>query len=114
MTNETSVNKTSSEKKSTSSQTDIQDFLKQNLELSQKIEKQNKKIIRMFHLVMIGAAVKVLLILIPVILALIYLPPILRQVIDQYNTVLSQTQGLPTNLDLKNLDVNELLKYLGR
>lgn len=74
------------------SQKNIEKLLKQHIELSQKIEEQNKKIQRRINLMVIGSYVRLLIILIPIILGIIYIPSFIKEVQSSINgqPILSQ------------------------
>jgi len=98
---------------------EIKKTLEQNLKLTQEIYVMTKKIkgylffqrlVSIFYLIMIVA---------PIILGIIYLPPLLGGLFDQYkdlpgiqgaasNPIESLLKGGAGNLDLNNLDINSL------
>ncbi len=73
-----------------------------------EISAQNKKILRHFFWMSVGSYLKILLIAVPLILALIYLPPLLDQVYTQYQDLIG-TSAKVKNFDLKNIDIQKLL-----
>lgn len=95
----------------------IKKLLEQNLEYSKEIYKMTKKIKNYVTFQKIMSVVYILLIIVPIILSIIFLPPLLKGMYNQYKEVL----GLPAggsiqdlfksssgSLDLNNLDINKL------
>jgi hypothetical protein len=56
----------------------LESLLRENLELSKKIFHQNKKIQRRMTFMAVSDGLRILLIVVPLIIALIYLPPLLK------------------------------------
>ncbi|MEK7202963.1 MAG: hypothetical protein AAB653_01480 [Patescibacteria group bacterium] len=88
---------------------EIKKLLEKNIKLTEETHAMAKKIkgylafqhlLGIFYLIMIIA---------PIILGIIYLPPLLGDLIDQYKTVLDIDSGGKNNL-LDKLDINNLLK----
>lgn len=100
----------------------VEEMLKKNLQWSEIIYKQNKKIKRRLNLMVWGGVVKWLIILAPIILGIIFLPPLFKQYWDQYSGLLGigGTAGVPMNqLDqvLKGVSpsqIQDIMKSLGR
>lgn len=87
---------------------DLKELIEKNIKWSQVIYKQNKAIKNRLTLMMIGGYIKLLIVLIPIIIALIYLPPLFKDLFDQYKSLLG-----PVNIstdDLKNINIGDLLK----
>lgn len=98
---------------------DIAALLEKNLKWSQIIYEQNRRINNKLLWAAIASWLRFLLIAVPLILAFLYLPPILRQVWSQYQIVLgdaAETNQIPSGLMEKYKDflegknVNDLLK----
>ncbi len=97
-------------------------LIEKNLKWSQIIYEQNKKIKRRLDWIVWGGVFKWVLILLPIIAALIYLPPLLRPLIEQYSHLLSGassvnlgTEQLNTLLrDISPAQLQEAMKILGR
>lgn len=90
-------------------QEEILKLLKENLEISQEILRQSQKVQRYMLWQRIIGWFYVALIVGPIILALIYLPPLLKNTIGQYQSLLQgdvgqgQINQLPANLNLNDL-----------
>lgn len=96
---------------------EIKKLLEQNLEYSKEIYAMTRKIKSYITFQKVMSVVYILLIVVPIILSIIFLPPLLKGVFDQYKDVL----GLPANgsiqdllkgstsgLNLNNIDINKL------
>ena len=79
---------------------DLKELLKRSLEISTRIEVQNQKLLKKFKWMQIASYIRLALIAIPFVLALIYLPPLIAQVLDQYNQIASQSAICP---DISNV-----------
>lgn len=65
------------------------ELLKKNLQWSEAIYQQNKRIQRRLTTIVVFGYVKWLLILAPIILAIIYLPPFFQDVADRYRPIIN-------------------------
>ncbi|MCF6276290.1 MAG: hypothetical protein L3J07_00405 [Candidatus Magasanikbacteria bacterium] len=83
---------------------DTKKLLEANLEISKRIEIQNKKLLKKFKWMLISNYIRLALIVVPFILAAIFLPAYIAKFLEDYNAIISQTSNFP--------DVSELLKYL--
>ena len=94
-------------------------LLEQNLAYSREIYKSTKYIKNYVFWAQIAGVLKILIIVVPIILGIIYLPPLLRGVFDQYKDLLgvqagtaNPTEGLlkgaTGNLDLNSIDIDKL------
>ena len=89
----------------------IQNLLEQNLEYNKAIYQLAKKTKRYMLVAQIMGVIKILLIVIPVILAVIYLPPLLKTWLGPYqellggggSSVLDQLKALQSPGDLQGL-----------
>jgi len=92
---------------------EIKKLLKENLKLNQEIYKMVKNIKSYIFWQRIFGVIKILIIIIPLIIGIIYLPPLLKQVTGQYQSLLGLGQN---DLNLENLlgdeglNVNSLLE----
>jgi hypothetical protein len=86
---------------------------------------QNRKIKRRLTIMIIGGYLRVLIIVLPIILAIIYLPPILKPLFQQYNDILGGLGGVKSGTTgqlqfdkvLNNVSpsqLQEIMKMLGR
>jgi len=94
-------------------------LLEKNLEYSQEIYRQTKYIKNYVFWAQIASVIKILLIAVPIIIGIIYLPPLLKGAFDQYKDILgiqagttNPIQGLLNSasggLNLENIDINKL------
>lgn len=76
------------------------------------IFEQNKKIKRRLTLMVVGNYFKLLLIIVPLIIAFIYLPPLINQLLLQYNSILGGAGGGQLNLNsiLGNISPQDTVK----
>lgn len=107
-----------SEENKTSEAEEIKKLLEQNLKLTEEIYAMTKKIKSYVTFQKVMSLVYILLIVVPIILGIIYLPPLLKGVFDQYKSILgvefggnpveSLLKGGAGNLDLNNIDIDKL------
>ncbi len=76
--------------------------------LLEVIEKQNKKIGRHIFWMTVGGYVRILLVIIPIVLAVIFLPPLLKDVTKQYQELLG-VKNSASSFDIQNL-INQFQK----
>lgn len=86
-----------------------QELLEKNLKWSQLIYEQNKRIQTRLTLMVVGNYLRLLLVLVPLILAFIYLPPIFSDVMSQYQSILSGSGTLQLPEGVSTEAVNEVL-----
>ncbi len=67
---------------------DLKNLLKESLEWSKKVYEQNNKIYKRLRLMLLGNYLKLLIIIIPIILGIIYLPPYLTEIWENYKNIL--------------------------
>lgn len=102
----------------TTHDTDVKVLLQQSIELSQKIHEQNVVIKRRLGMMLIMGYVKITLILIPLLLAIFFLPPLLQEAFSQYETLLSGNSSLLENIlplitsDISPEQIQEALKMI--
>ncbi|OIO18927.1 MAG: hypothetical protein CO029_00415 [Candidatus Magasanikbacteria bacterium CG_4_9_14_0_2_um_filter_41_10] len=94
------------ESTSTSSQEEIVDLMKKNIAWSEAVYNQNKKIQKTLRWMSTMGYVRVLIFLIPIILGIIYLPPLLGGVWDQYQSII----GLGGNTSFDADSVRSLIE----
>lgn len=98
---------------------ELKKLLEKNLEYSQEIYKNTKYIKDYVFWAKIGGALKILIIVVPIVLGIIYLPSLLKSAFDQYrgllgveagtaNPIQSLLKGGVEGLDLNNIDINQL------
>lgn len=69
-------------------------LIKKNIQWSEVLYQQNKKIERRLFWMAVGSYLRLAIILIPLVLGAIYLPPIIRQLLSQYDALLEVTTSL--------------------
>ena len=91
----------------------VKKLLTENLKLNQEIYKMVKSIKSFLFWQRIFGIAKILIIVVPIIIGIIYLPPLLKQVMGQYQSLLGFGQNdlkLDNLLGGEGLDVNSLLE----
>lgn len=68
-------------------------LLKKNLQWSNIIYEQNKRIQRRLTWMVVGSYLRLLIVVIPLIVAAVYLPPLLRDIMGSYQQVLGTSAG---------------------
>jgi len=99
----------------------LKELIEKNIKWSQVIYEQNKKINRRLTWMVVTGYIKLAIILAPLIIALIYLPPLIKDFIDQYGSVIGvQGGGFEQIMQLykeafgenTNLTPEQIQKYL--
>ncbi len=94
---------------------DMKKLLEQNIELSKKVLKLSKKNHNILKWQYFFGFLKIILIVIPLILGIIYLPPFLEKILDSYQGFLGLNEKVesinPANIDLNKV-TPEFLKKL--
>ncbi|MFH1412676.1 MAG: hypothetical protein ABIG10_01450 [bacterium] len=85
---------------------DLKNLLEKNLVLTEEIHETVKKIRKYIVMTQILGIIKFIIILAPIIFAIIYLPPLLKSLMSQYQDV------LPGGFKLDNLDIGSLNNFL--
>jgi hypothetical protein len=88
-----SVSSLESTSTDTSTHQELKELIEKNIKWSQVIYHQNRKIQRRLSWIVFGSYFKLFLILIPIILGLIYLPPIVSDFLTQYQEVFGGQNG---------------------
>ena len=89
---------------------EIKKLLEKNLELTEEIYKKTKYIKRHVIIQQIFGLLKILIIAVPIVLGIIYLPPLLKDVYAKYQEFLN-LDGKMDIIDIKQLPPN-LLEYI--
>ena len=115
--NDDKDNKKNTEDKINHNQT-IEDLLRKNLELTEKVYKMTKSVKSYVFWARIGGYLKIALIVLPLIAGYIYLAPILNKAYKQYqsivgigtstNNLLKSNPGGQTSIDTSKLDIDSL------
>lgn len=84
----------------------IKKILEENLELNKEMHKMLKSIKRFMVVQRVAFVLKVLILLIPLILGIVYLPPIIKeympkinQTIDSYQSLLNVGESIPEDIE---------------
>lgn len=88
----------------------VEKLLKENLEMTEEIHKMTKKIDRFVFWQKIFGTLQILFIVVPIILGIVYLPPLLKNVLNQYQDLLEDGSGGASKLNPTPL--NGLLETL--
>ncbi|MCU0679056.1 MAG: hypothetical protein MUC28_01245 [Planctomycetes bacterium] len=96
-------------------ESDLKKLMEENLAVTKEILKLTKKVRSFLLWQQIFGVVKIVIILIPIILGILYLPPLLKDLFGTYQELLDLKPDLDVkgldSLDLKNLPP-EIQKYL--
>ncbi len=98
--------------KAETNNSDLEDLklaLQETQELIKNVYEQNLKIKRRITVMVVGTYLKLLLIVLPLILGVIYLPPLIKNLFDTYKDILNN-QGINLEQIIPNADLNNLLK----
>ncbi len=89
---------------------EVRKLLKENLEVTKEIHKIVRNIDKYIFYQKIFWLIKFLLIVIPIILGIIYLPPIFKNIIHQYQGLLNTPNNITNSLNNngKKLNINKL------
>ena len=85
--------------------TQTEELLKKNLELTEEIHKMTKKIKGYLAFQKLMTIFYFFIIVVPIILSIIYLPPLLKGIAEPYLNLLSDDKG---NINLENLKIEDL------
>jgi len=99
-------------KMATNSTDTTKELLEKNLKWSQIIYEQNRKINRKLVWAAVAGWLRLLIILVPLALALLYMPPILKQVWGQYASLNSVLDTNSTSTVKSSNTLNSLMKIL--
>jgi hypothetical protein len=105
---------------SSNSTEELRELVEKSIKLSQAVYEQNKKIKLRLTLIMLSGTLKWVLIIAPIVLGVIFLPPIVKDLLNQYNNLFGGANNLPVEQILKNIsseqlqgiDINQAIKIL--
>ncbi len=86
----------------------LKELLQKNMELTEEIYKMTKKIKNYITFQKIVSAFYFIIIVVPIVLSIIYLPPLLKSIFSQYQDVLGTDQNTSFNGLLKNTNSTDL------
>lgn len=101
----------------------LKDLVEKNIKWSQVIYEQNKGIKRRLTLMLLASYLKLLIILVPLVLAVIFLPPIIKDLLEQYGNLMGGLQNVTKGgqLDVGSIlnqvspdQIQQVMKMLGR
>jgi len=72
----------------------LKDLIEKNIKWTQVVYEQNRQIKHRLTMIALGSWLRLLIILVPIVLAFIYLPPILRPIIEHYSGLLDSINGV--------------------
>jgi hypothetical protein len=87
---------------------DIKGLLKKNLELTEEIYKMTKGVKRFVTMQRIFTVLKLLIIVVPIVLGIIYLPPLIENLVKQYQDLLGITKNPFESLLKSGVDESDL------
>ena len=104
---------------------EIKKLLEENLKYSKEIYGMTKKIKGHITFQKVMCIIYILLIVVPLILSIIYLPPLINNLFNQYQDILGDGSGAngsifdvfkgsAGNIDLNNVDPEQVRKYLNK
>lgn len=82
---------------------EIKEIIEQNAEINQDIQTRLKKIENYLKWQKIGTIFNILIIVAPIVLGIIFLPPLFREVLKSYQELLGTGQQIPINYELLGL-----------
>ena len=89
----------------------IEKLLEKNIEMTEEVYQMTKKINKFVFWQKIFQTINILIIVVPIVLGIIYLPPLLKGVVGQYQKVL-EIDGVNGNSGLDYIPSTELLEVL--
>ncbi|MBI4427136.1 MAG: hypothetical protein HY569_01465 [Candidatus Magasanikbacteria bacterium] len=101
----------------------LKELIEKNIKWSQVIYEQNKGIKRRLTWMVVGGYLRLLIVVVPLILAFIYLPPILKDLFAQYSNLLGGFSGAAKGgqLDIGGIlnqvspdQIQQIMKTLGK
>lgn len=88
---------------------ELKKLIKKNLELTKENHQMVKYIKKHIIFQQILGAIKILLIVVPLILGIIYLPPLIKDVFEEYRSLLGLESSTPYNtLDSKDIKKEDI------
>jgi len=81
----------------------LKDLLDENINLTRDLEERVKKIHSYVKWQRSFTLIKIFIIIVPIVLGIIYLPPIFKDLINPYQEILNTTSSLGSGLDVNSL-----------
>jgi len=96
---------------------EIKNLLEKNFELTKEIHEMTKKMSRYLFWQQIFSVLKLLIIIVPIVVGIIYLPPLLKNLMSQYQELLgignlNENAGNLLEGGVGDLDLSEIKKML--
>jgi len=91
---------------------DLQKLVEKNLKWSQIIYEQNRKINSKLFWMSVFGWIKALIIIIPIVLAILFLPPLVTGWVERYNGILGNTAITGAGLNASTTQLDKLLQLL--
>lgn len=90
----------------------LKDLVEKNIKWSQVIYEQNQGIKRRLTWMVVGSYLRLLIVVVPLILAFIYLPPLLKDLFAQYSGLLGGLQGASKGGSALGGDINSIINQV--
>jgi len=92
----------------------LKELIEKNIKWSQVIYEQNRKVKRRLTWMVVGSYLRLAIIVIPIILAIIFLPPLFEQLWGQYSGILGGLGGStnPINEIFSQISGDQIQEYL--
>lgn len=94
-----------------SNNSEIKSLLEENLRLTKEIHQMSRKVNRYVAFQKVLSIIYILLIIVPIILSIIYLPPLIGNIISPYQEILNGGNNLEKIGDTQNIE--NILKSAG-
>jgi len=103
----------------TTDHVNLKELVEKNIKWSQVIYEQNKKIKHRLTLMVVGSYLRLAVIIIPIILAIFYLPPLLKELVGQYQNILGGVGGSSAQINdllgkASSGQLEQILKFFGK
>lgn len=113
--------------KASDNDNDLKELIEKNIKWSQVIYNQNKKIKHRLTMMVVGSYLRLALIIVPIVLGIIYLPPLMEKFFEQYQDVMGgvvfpvnitdlfqQLKNNGTSINLNDPQLQESLRAMQR
>lgn len=90
---------------------EIKQLLNDNLEYAKENYEILCKVKRYVFIQTVMKFVYIILIIVPIVLSILYLPPLLKQMLGPYQELMKMTPG-GSEIDLNNFDIKNVLKQM--
>lgn len=83
---------------------EVKNILEENLRLTKEIHQMSRKISRYVAFQKVLSAIYILLIVVPIILSIIYLPPLIKNIVSPYQELLNGGSDFGKTGDAQNIE----------